>query len=234
MHIPILQDMLHIPDEKICRDEAVEVVQMVYEGYVDELTNLFGYKGYSMKRAIWKSPVTCGYCKKEVRKGFRIYLIHKDGGHEIYYACSKEHGLRMIEKMLGSRLATALSDPLSAHFATHEKLIMIVRRYHGYVTFSNNVIYCPPDKGVPEIIIKNFYPHISIVIDYIEVSHKDLIASLLDEVAKILLGMDIELLLDLRHTPRDQIMEAKKIVRELYCRYTEYGIRPAEYVVCNR
>jgi len=38
---------------------------------------------------------------------------------------------------------------------------------------------------------------------------------------------------NLRHTPPSQIPEAKRMARELYCRYmNEYGFRPAVYVEC--
>jgi len=199
---------------------------------IDELLKLYGYKGYSIEKAKWKDPIRCCYCEKGITKGFRVSL-KTDWGSETYHVCSKEHAEKLVVKLLASRLARDLTDFFADHFAAHSKLVMIARKHHGYVMFNSNVIYCPPENGMPEIVIRNLWPHVEVWIDYIDVPHRDLLIRILDDIALRFLGSDVELLLDLRHTPKEQIMEAKAMVRELYCKYAEYGFRPVDHVVCG-
>jgi len=205
----------------------------VSELLVRELARVLGYRGYEIKRAKWRQPKKCGYCGREVTDGCRVYM-YRSGGYSYTYACSWEHGLKLLARELGEELAEDLSGPYDPNDVVHEKLIGILRMLHNNVSFDSEVIYSMPESGLPEVIIKNFYPYsVRITIDYIEVNQRDFIDSLLREVARILLGADVELLLDLRHTPREQILEAKKMVRELYCRYIEYGFKPVDYVECG-
>jgi len=65
MHIPILQDMLHIPDEEICRDERVKVRVKIYPCVFNWCATIYSEDAKKILEAVEKA-------KKELRDVFPL------------------------------------------------------------------------------------------------------------------------------------------------------------------
>jgi len=204
-------------------------------GGIDELLEMFGYTGYRIQRAKWRNYVRCDCCGTLATKGFRVILLC-GSSYEYYCACSREHAEKLVGWLLGSRLAARLSDdPLSVQVVAINRLVQILRKWYSRVKAYEFGVYALPEDGKPEVSIKVFYPHfIKVRISFIEVSHREFLTSLLDEIGLHFMGTNVELEFDLWYTPWYEKIEASKMIRELYCKYyTKYGFRPAEDVVCG-
>jgi len=204
---------------------------------IEELIKTLGFKGYIVRKAKWKSVRTCYYCKMCFIEGFRVIIRISDDTELIFESCSKEHAIRTVKSVLGKEFANRLSNPTYSDpkYASFLKFVKIIsKRNYEYMSCDEPIhIHVFPESNKPEIIIFNGYPSkLRIWIDYIELRHKDFIISLLDEIAINFLDVDKELDLDLRHTPYYEIDDAVKMIRDIYCRYIDYGFKTIVPIRC--
>jgi len=205
---------------------------------IDGLIKALGFKGYTVRKARWRSIRICCYCRMRIMEGFRVVIKITDDNEWIFEACSRDHAVKLIASVLGKELARRLSNPIYSdpRYASFLKLAKILsKRGYEYMSCDELTrIHVFPENDKPEVVIANSYPNeLRILIDYIELKHRDFIASLLDEIAINFPDSDKELLLDLRHTPWYELNDAKKMALDLYCTYMSRGFKPSTPVRCG-
>jgi len=204
---------------------------------IDELIKTLGFKGYMVRRARWRSLRSCCYCRMRVMEGFRVVIRISDENEWIFEACSRDHATKLVASVLGKEFAKRLSDIYSdPKYATFLKFVKILsKRGYEYMSCDEPTrIHVFPENDKPEVLIFNGYPSsLGIWIDYIELKHRDFIASLLDEIAINFPDADKELILDIRHTPYYEVNDVKKMALDLYCMYMGRGFKPSVPITCG-